>query len=524
MWALLPVACVLSAAMTTAASAEVVSKLRMRKLGSSSLLVTEACLGTMTWGVQNSEEVRGWQAHARLQEAVARSVLHAPVFRPCALHAVLSSPVRIYCVPSAHIAGGAPAARLRHQGAWRQLRRHRRALSGACHRSALACRYNGGIVRRRRPWPVRRRACTWGGRQRWQSDRLRRRGFDSRLDSIGTWLAANPEWRSKVVLATKVCGYMADSAVAGARTDPATDPPPDCRLDRAGVRTACEASLRRMQTEYIDLYQLHVCRHRSKLDPCPPPGDSTGCPPHVPRWCCVRSRAVQWPDRYVPLFGQTAYDYSREREAVHIEETAAALKELLDEGKIRAYGLSNETPFGVCEWVRVAAKLGMPPPATIQNAYSLLSRSFESGLAEACSPRHHNVGLLPWSILCGGLLTGKYRPGAPSAAATSSRFVAFESYMSRWHPKHASAATLEAVDSYCEIGARLGLSSTALAILWCRTRPFIAHGAVIIGGTTVEQLGANIDAFLMPTELLTPEIVSEIDAVHMRCRDPSDSL
>lgn len=304
---------------------------------------------------------------------------------------------------------------------------------------------------------------------------------------IGTWISKNPDWRSKFVLATKVCGYIPSSAVAAARTEPPTEPPPDCRLDAESIRTACEASLRRLQTTYIDLLQIH------------------------------------WPDRYVPVFGATVYRHEREREAVPIEETAAALKALLDEGKIRAYGLSNETPFGVCEWARVAAELGLPPPATIQNTYNLLTRSFEGDLAEACAPRNHNIGLLPWSVLCGGLLSGKYRAAAPTAEPTA-RFVRFGDYMSRWHPRHARPEVLAAADAYSAIAEQHGLTPAQLAILWCRTRRFIENGSVIVGGTTLEQLKENLDAFALPTSRLTPEMVEAIDEVHLRCRDPSNSL
>ena len=306
---------------------------------------------------------------------------------------------------------------------------------------------------------------------------------------IGTWLEKNPEWRSKIVLATKICGFMARSKVAAARTEPPTDPRPDCRLDRESVRAACEASLRRLKTDYIDLYQLH------------------------------------WPDRYVPIFGGTVYDASKERESpVPIEETAAALKELLDEGKIKAYGLSNETPYGLCKWCEVAAAMGLPPPATIQNAYSLLTRSFESGLAEACAPHHYNVGLLPWSVLCGGLLSGKYGSKAAVPPAANARFVAFDNYMSRWHPSHAAAATLSAADAYAALAESSGLTPAQLAILWCRTRQFVEHGSVIVGGTSIAQLAENLDAFDLDPSRLTDELRREIDAVHLRCRDPSDSL
>lgn len=376
---------------------------RTRRLGSSQLVVTEACLGTMTWGVQNTEA----EAHEQLDFALKERGV------------TMVDTAELYPVPLT-----APE---------------------------------------------------------WQAGRTE--------EYIGTWLEKNPEWRSKIVLATKICGFMARSKVAAARTEPPADPRPDCRLDRESVRAACEASLRRLKTDYIDLYQLH------------------------------------WPDRYVPIFGGTVYDASKERESpVPIEETAAALKELLDEGKIKAYGLSNETPYGLCKWCEVAAAMGLPPPATIQNAYSLLTRSFESGLAEACAPHHYNVGLLPWSVLCGGLLSGKYGAKASVPPAANARFVAFDNYMSRWHPSHAAAATLSAADAYAALAESSGLTPAQLAILWCRTRQFVEHGSVIVGGTSIAQLAENLDAFDLDPSRLTDELRREIDAVHLRCRDPSDSL
>ena len=251
------------------------------------------------------------------------------------------------------------------------------------------------------------------------------------------------------------------------------------------------------------------------MPPPPPPGCLARAPP---------THAV-FARRYTPLWGATRYDISSERpDAVPIDETVSALDELTREGKIRAYGLSNESPYGVGEFVRAAEKLGAAPPATIQNAYSLLCRGFEGELAEACSPRHHNVGLLTWSALCGGLLSGKYSPRSKVAAAPTARFVAYDDCMSRWHPKHASEATMAAASSYADLARSSGLAPAELALLWARTRQFVAHGAVIIGATSVEQLKQNIDAFTMRDDVLTPEIASEIDAIHMRCPNPSNGL
>ena len=125
-------------------------------------------------------------------------------------------------------------------------------------------------------------------------------------------------------------------------------------------------------------------------------------------------------------------------------------------------------------------------------------------------------------MLCGGLLSGKYKGGR--TAEPSARFVAFEDYMKRWHPKHARSQTLAAADAYAAIAERAGLTPSALAILWCRTRPFVEHGAVIVGGTSVEQLRENLDAFTLPPEKMSAELEAEINEVHMRCRDPSNTL
>ena len=218
------------------------------------------------------------------------------------------------------------------------------------------------------------------------------------------------------------------------------------------------------------------------------------------------------------------YRYDLDRvDTVPIEETAAAIKELLDSGKIRAYGLSNENAFGTSEWVHAADRLRMPRPATIQNSYSLLCRGFESsGLAEACSPRHYNIGLLPWSVLCGGLLSGKYAGRAPIKAEPSSRLVRFGDKWPRWGVD-ATDATKSAVERYADIACSAGWTPAQLAVQWCRTRPFCAHGSVIVGASSVAQLAENLDAFALPA-LLDASLVEEIDAVHILCRDPSDTL
>lgn len=299
---------------------------------------------------------------------------------------------------------------------------------------------------------------------------------------IGSYLAKHPDIRPKLIIATKVIGYKPE-CITVVQRDPYKDwgdELPTARLDTKSVRMACEASLRRLQTHYIDLYQLH------------------------------------WPDRYVPLFGTRTYDPRREREAISIRETLLALKELLDEGKIRAYGLSNETTFGVCEFVRLADELGTPRPASIQNPFSLFNRQFEGDLAEACAPSNFNVGLLPWSILAGGTLTGKYHSKLDDnfdpvdKSLKEARYVKFKWFQERFVSKQ----TLATTEVYREIAQEKGMSVATLAQAFCKTRWYIPSS--IVGATTMEQLKQNIDAFEVD---LDDETLAKIDEVHNSCKD-----
>lgn len=305
------------------------------------------------------------------------------------------------------------------------------------------------------------------------------------IDKIG------PSERDELVIASKIAGYFPNSPVAAARSVPPADPAPDCRLDAKSVRAATDASLQRLKTDRIDLMQVH------------------------------------WPDRYVPAFGMMTYQHSQKREdEIPIRETAAALKDLIDEGKICYIGLSNESTMGVCEWVKACDELGIRDKlATIQNSYSLIDRRFDSELAEAAD--NYKIGLLPWSILAGGLLSGKYRENAKSGVASSpsSRFIKYPEYMARWSPKTASEATLLATDEYAKIAEDYGMTPAELAIAFIRTRKFVAdNGSVIIGATTMEQLSENFAPFDGNPVELDEEILGRIDKVHMKCRDPCCSL
>jgi aryl-alcohol dehydrogenase-like predicted oxidoreductase len=373
--------------MTMAATS---GQLRKVTLGSSDLKVTDVCLGTMTWGVQNTEA----EAHTQLDYA------------------------------------------LKERGVT--------------------------FVDTAEMYPVPMFAPGW---------------VPGTTESyIGSWLAKNPGWRERIVIATKVCGNSSrPSDVAARRSDPPSGPAP-LRLDAASVRQACDASLRRLRTDYIDLYQIH------------------------------------WPDRYVPIFGTTQYDPTQERDSVPIAETLGALWDLIQQGKIRHYGLSNETTYGLCEWVKAADAMGAPRPITIQNSFCLLNRAFGSELAEACAPSHHNVGLLPYSPLGGGALSGKYRD---KKLPEGSRFQRYPQFMTRY----VTPAAVDAVDRYAAIASARGMSVATLALAWCRSRWFVA--STIVGATDMDQLKENLDAF---TVTLDEGTLKAIDEVHIANKDPVLSL
>ena len=297
---------------------------------------------------------------------------------------------------------------------------------------------------------------------------------------IGSWLAKNDaRTREDVFLATKIAGFGASSRIVGNRDGKETDD--TGRLDKGSVKKACDASLLRLQTDYVDLYQVH------------------------------------WPDRYVPIgafYGSPAYDPALEREdSVPIRETVEALGELIAAGKIKHYGLSNESTFGVCEFVRAADELGVQRPLTIQNSFCLLHRSFETELAEACAESNYDIGLLPWTPLGGGALTGKYLDGA---RPTEARLVKYEKY--GFHQRYLNAPSVEATREYKKIADECGVSLATLALAWCKTRSYVS--STIIGATSMEQLRENIDAFA-PSLILPDDALVAIDKVHEKCRDPS---
>lgn len=343
--------------------------MQYRRLGRSDLNVSEICLGTMTWGQQNSES----EAHEQLDRAIDAGV---------------------------------------------------------------------NFIDTAEMYPVPARQQTQGHTERY----------------IGSWLAKR-RCRDRVVLATKAAGRSAD--MQWIRGGP--------RLTESHIRQAVDGSLQRLQTDYIDLYQIH------------------------------------WPERRTNFFGRLGYRHIDEHDSVPPLESLSALKTQVDAGKIRYVGLSNETPWGVMRYLALAERLGLPRITSIQNPYNLLNRTFEIGLAEIS--HREDVPLLPYSPLAFGTLTGKYADGAEPADARLTLFPRF----SRYTTPVGQAATAR----YVELAGRHGLKPAEMALAYVRGRPFVA--STIIGATTMAQLEEN----LASVELTLPEAVEkEIEAIHTEQPNP----
>lgn len=344
--------------------------MRYRELGTSMLEVSEVCLGTMTFGVQNSEV----QAHSQLDYAMERGINFVDT-------------AEMYAVP--------PTAQ----------------------------------------------------------------SYGTTETIVGKWLHKGS--RERAILATKASGPGRSMTwIRGGRT----------QFSRENLRAAIEGSLRRLQTDYVDLYQLH------------------------------------WPDRNVPIFGQYDFDPGRERDTVPIRLQLEALAELVQEGKVRYVGLSNEYPWGIMQFLRVAELHGLPRVVSVQNAYNLLNRVFDYGLVEVC--HRENVGLLAYSPLAFGLLSGKYLAD-PRAYG---RITLFEGFAQRYGKENVQPA----VRAYAELARRYGVSPATLALAWLYRRPRVT--STIIGATTMEQLRENIDAYAVT---LNEAVLKEIEAIHLRYTNPA---
>ena len=276
---------------------------------------------------------------------------------------------------------------------------------------------------------------------------------------VGSWLKR--QTRDKLIVATKITAP--GRGFGWVRGGPKA-------VNAKEVGEALEGSLRRLQTDYIDLYQIH------------------------------------WPDRYVPSFGGLFYEPKEERPSTSIGEQLEALSAQVKAGKIRYIGLSNETPWGVMEFLRLARENNLPVAASIQNAYNLLNRTYESGLSELT--RHEGIPLLAYSPLGFGHLTGKYLAGAKPDGARLTRFPPFGQ-------RYAKPNVEVAVSAYADLAARSGLSPAAMAIAFVRSRWFVA--STIIGATTLDQLREDIDAAQIE---LPAAVLAEIDAIHLKYPNP----
>ncbi|MGB0452184.1 MAG: NADP(H)-dependent aldo-keto reductase [Bacteriovoracaceae bacterium] len=276
---------------------------------------------------------------------------------------------------------------------------------------------------------------------------------------IGRWdkLKTN---RDQIIVATKIAGK--------AEWLPYVRNGKNC-FDKENIKAAIDGSLKRLGLEYIDLYQLH------------------------------------WPDRQTNFFGQRSYTHNPEDTWTPLEETLEALQEIQKEGKVRHFGLSNETPWGTMKYMELHRSKGLPRMMSIQNPYNLLNRTYETAMAEVS--HREECGLLAYSPMAFGVLSGKYLGGKRPEGSRLTMWDRFARYTS----KNAEAAT----QKYFDIAQKHGTTLAKLSLQFVTSRPFVTSN--IIGATSMEQLKENIDS----TELeLTAEILKEIDAVHEDSPNP----
>jgi aryl-alcohol dehydrogenase-like predicted oxidoreductase len=346
--------------------------MKLKKLGSSDLMVSEVCLGTMTFGEQNTEA----EAHQQLDFAIAHGV---------------------------------------------------------------------NFIDTAEMYPVMPRAETVNRTEQY----------------IGTWIKQSGQ-RDNIILATKVAGPSRGMPwIRNGEND----------LDAKNIRIAVEASLQRLHTDYIDLYQLH------------------------------------WPSRNAPIFGQKEFDPALERECIAIEATLDILDSLVKEGKIRHIGVSNETPWGVSEFIKHAERKQQARIISIQNPYHLMNRSYEQGLTETCY--REQVGLLAYSPLAFGRLTGKYVDDAQAKGRLTQ-------FPPTWSPRYMRAEVIATSGRYTALARAHGLTPTQLALAWCYSRWFVA--STIIGATDLTQLEENIRAADIR---LSDELIAAVNQIHAEGANPA---
>jgi len=278
-------------------------------------------------------------------------------------------------------------------------------------------------------------------------------------DYLGTWLAKRHD-RDKLIIASKVCAsadwipYLRNGNVS---------------LNKKNIETALNDSLKRLQTDYIDLYHLH------------------------------------WPERDTNYFGKLGYYHAPEKDGVPIEETLDALGEIVESGKIRHIGISNETAWGIAEYLRLAEQKNLPRIVTIQNPYNLLNRTFEIGAAEFS--HRENVGLLAYSPLGFGVLTGKY---LNNEKPTGARLTLFDRFT-----RYTNDEGIKSTEAYIKLARAHGLDPAQMALAFVSSRPFLTSN--IIGATSMEQLKTNIESINIQ---LSKDLLREIEDIHTRQPNP----
>jgi aryl-alcohol dehydrogenase-like predicted oxidoreductase len=284
---------------------------------------------------------------------------------------------------------------------------------------------------------------------------------------IGNWFAKNPGTRQKLVLATKVAGPSRGMPWIREGTG----------MTGKDILNSCDASLRRLKTDVIDLYQIH------------------------------------WPERHVPAFGITYFDPTKDNSVTSLHEQLEALGQLVKAGKVRYVGLSNETPYGVHEFVRLAEQHGLPRVATVQNPYHLLNRTYDNGLDETC--HRLQVSLMAYSPLAFGLLTGKYDESGISGPLVpeGGRMLRYETMRKqRWGRPEA----LVAARRYNQLARDNGMTPTQMALAFCYHRWSVT--STIIGVTSLAQLNEDLAAW---STQLSPEVLKAIDDIRWEMRDPA---
>ena len=277
---------------------------------------------------------------------------------------------------------------------------------------------------------------------------------------IGNWLSKRKD-REKIILASKVAAkaewlpYIRGGQI---------------KLDKKNIVQALEDSLRRLKTDYIDLYQMH------------------------------------WPDRDTNFFGKLAYYHAPEKDGIPIAETLAVLDELVKQGKIRAIGISNETPWGCAEYLRISREKELPRIVSIQNPYNLLNRTFEIGISEFS--HREQVGLLAYSPLAFGALSGKYLNNQKPEGARLTLFERFNRYL--------NPQATNATEAYVNLAKKNDLDPSQMALSYVSSRPFLTSN--IIGATSMEQLKMDIESINIE---LSDDVIKDIESIHEKIPNPA---